>query len=91
MTRIKRKTHKNGTKLTGQIFLKSGQFAYIGRRDRKTNFKTVWISRINNASKTISYSQFISKLKTNKILLNRKMLAQLTTKDEPAFLLLNNI
>ena len=94
MTRVKRKTHENGTKATGQYFLKSGQFAYTGRRDKKTNFRSIWINRINGISplkKKLSYSQFISKLKTNNILLNRKMLAQLTVRDSPIFLMLNQI
>ena len=91
MTRVKRKTNQNKTKATGQYLLKSGQFAYIGRRDKKINFRSIWINRINGISKTLPYNQFISHLKSNRILLNRKMLAQLTIRDEPAFLTLNQI
>ena len=91
MTRVKRKTNQNKTKATGQYLLKSGQFAYTGRRDKKINFRTIWINRINSISKKLPYNQFIFHLKTNKILLNRKMLAQLTIRDEPAFLTLNQI
>ena len=91
MTRVKRKMHQNGTKATGQYLLKSGQFAYAGRRDKKTNFRTIWINRINGTSKNLSYSKFMSSLKMNKVLLNRKMLAQLTIRDEPAFLVLNQL
>ena len=91
MTRVKRKTNQTKTKSTGQYLLKSGQFAYTGRRDKKTNFRTIWINRINGISKKMPYNQFICNLKTNKILLNRKMLAQLTIRDQPAFLVLNQV
>lgn len=91
MTRVKRKTNQYKTKSTGQYLLKSGQFAYNGRRDKKINFRTIWINRINGVSKNLPYSKFISNLKENKILLNRKMLAQLTVRDEPAFNVLNQI
>jgi large subunit ribosomal protein L20 len=67
--------------------LHAGQYAYMGRKLRKRDFRKLWISRIN-ASLTplkISYSRFIKKLKEAKIELDRKVLADLAVSDPKTF------
>ena len=65
-------------------------FAYIGRRLRKRNFRRIWIYRINAASRARKniYSKFIGSIRNLNIFLNRKMLALLAFNDLPAFNLL---
>ena len=60
--------------------IKAFQYSYIGRKQKKRFFKNLWLSRINATIlhfKIKSYTKFISKLKNNKINLNKKMLSQL--------------
>jgi large subunit ribosomal protein L20 len=63
------------------------QDAYKDRRDRKGEFRRLWIARINAASRQhgLSYSQFIAGLKAAEIEVDRKMLAELAVSDPPAF------
>ena len=70
-----------------QSVMKSGQYAYVGRKLRKRNFRTLWIARINAGCRNngITYSKFINGLKTLNINLNRKVLAELAVNDEKAF------
>ena len=58
---------------------KAMQYAYRGRKEKKRNFRSLWITRINAGTRQyeISYSQFIGALKRNNIELNRKVLADL--------------
>ena len=67
--------------------MKSGMYAYIGRKQKKRDFRSLWITRINAACRQndISYSRFIAGLKAKNINLNRKVLADLAVKDEKAF------
>lgn len=62
-------------------------YAYRDRRLKKRDFRRLWIARINAACRLsgITYSQFINGLKTNKIALDRKVLAELAVKDAQAF------
>lgn len=62
-------------------------YAYRDRRLKKRAFRRLWISRINAASRVegLTYSQFINGLKNAKVNLDRKMLADLAVRDEPAF------
>lgn len=66
---------------------KSLRYAYRDRKDRKTDFRQLWITRINAATRPfgMSYSRFISGLKKSNIQLNRKMLAELALTDTAAF------
>lgn len=66
---------------------RSLRFAYVGRKDRKGDFRSLWIQRINAAARinNISYSKFISGLKKAGIVLDRKMLADLAVADPKAF------
>ena len=66
---------------------KSGQYAYIGRRLKKRDFRKLWITRISAAAKAngMNYSTFMNGLKKAGIDLNRKMLADLAVNDQAAF------
>ncbi|HHX01945.1 MAG TPA: 50S ribosomal protein L20 [Firmicutes bacterium] len=67
--------------------LKSLTYAYRDRRNKKRDFRKLWITRINAAARQngISYSRFISGLKANGVEINRKMLADLAVNDAEAF------
>ncbi len=67
--------------------MKSGQYAYIGRKLKKRNFRSLWITRINAAchQNDISYSRFIDGLKKANVSLNRKVLADMAVKEPAAF------
>ena len=70
-----------------QAVMKSGNYAYIGRRLKKRDFRQLWITRINAACRNneISYSKFMYGLKLANINLNRKVLAELAVNDTLAF------
>ena len=67
--------------------MKSGQYAYVGRKDRKSNFRKLWIARINAAARQngLTYSKLINGLKKANIVINRKMLAEIAVTDPKAF------
>lgn len=67
--------------------LQAGQYAYNGRKNRKRDFRSLWIVRISEAVKPldISYSVFINKLKKLQIGLDRKILAELVVNDAETF------
>lgn len=67
--------------------MKSGQYAYVGRKLRKRNFRSLWIQRINAACRQydISYSKFMNGLKKSDITLNRKVLADMAVNDVEGF------
>ena len=66
---------------------RSLRYAYIGRKLRKRDFRSLWITRINAAARLngMSYSAFINGLKKQNITVNRKMLADLAVNDPAAF------
>ena len=70
-----------------QAVMKSGQYAYIGRKQRKRDFRRLWITRISAAAKAngMNYSTFMNGMKKANITLNRKMLAELAVSDAAAF------
>ncbi|MCA1009892.1 50S ribosomal protein L20 [Halobacillus halophilus] len=70
-----------------QQVMKSGQYAYRDRRQKKRDFRRLWIARINAAARTndISYSRLMHGLKLAGIEVNRKMLADLAISDEQGF------
>lgn len=70
-----------------QAVIKAAQYAYIGRKQRKRQFRALWIARINAAARAcgLSYSNFINGLKRANININRKMLADLAVFDTGAF------
>lgn len=74
-------------KTAKQQVIKSGQFAYRDRRQRKRDFRKLWITRINAAARLndLSYSKLMHGLKEAEIDINRKMLADLAVNDAEAF------
>ena len=70
-----------------QAVMKAGQYAYIGRRLKKRDFRQLWIARINAGCRQndMSYSQFMHGLKLANINLNRKVLADMAATDTTAF------
>lgn len=74
-------------KTAKQAVMKSGMYAYIGRKLRKRDFRKLWIARINAAARIndMSYSQLMHGLKVAGIDVNRKMLAEMAVSDAPAF------
>ena len=70
-----------------QAVMKSGNYAFIGRKARKRDFRRLWITRISAACRMngVSYSVFMNGLKKANIALNRKMLAEIAVADEAAF------
>ena len=70
-----------------EAVMKSGQYAYVGRRLKKRNFRSLWIQRINAAChmNDISYSKFMFGLKQANITLNRKVLADMAVNDAQGF------
>ena len=74
-------------KTAKQQVIKSGQYAYRDRRQKKRDFRKLWITRINAAARMngLSYSQLMHGLKLAEIEVNRKMLADLAVNDAAAF------
>ena len=70
-----------------QAVTKAGQYAYRDRRQRKRQFRSLWITRINAQSRAngLSYSRLINGLKKAEIGLDRRVLADLAVHDKPAF------
>ena len=99
--RITRKKHKKilkrakgyyGAKhyrfrMAKQAVMKSGMYAYVGRKDKKSNFRKLWIARINAGARMngTTYSKLIAGMKKANIVVNRKMLAELAVNDLKAF------
>ncbi|MBE6731687.1 MAG: 50S ribosomal protein L20 [Ruminococcaceae bacterium] len=79
-------------KMAKQAVMKSGNYAYIGRKHKKRDFRRLWITRISAACKMngINYSTFMNGLKKAGITLNRKMLSEIAIADEAAFTALVN-
>ncbi|MCC8023336.1 MAG: 50S ribosomal protein L20 [Clostridiales bacterium] len=70
-----------------QAVMKSGQYAYIGRKQKKRDFRRLWITRISAACRAngMNYSTFMNGLKRAQIDLNRKMLSEIAISDPAAF------
>ncbi len=74
-------------KTAKQAVMKSGNYAYIGRKQKKRDFRRLWITRISAACKAngMNYSTFMNGLKKAGITLNRKMLSEIAIADPAAF------
>lgn len=74
-------------KMAKQAVMKSGNYAYVGRKQKKREFRSLWITRISAQVKLygINYSKFMYGLKKSGIMLNRKMLSELAISDKDAF------
>ena len=78
---------KNVYRIAKQAVMKAGQYAYRDRRQRKRQFRALWIARINAAAREagMKYSTFMNGLKKAQIEVDRKVLADLAVFDKPAF------
>jgi large subunit ribosomal protein L20 len=78
---------KNVYRIAKQAVMKAGQYAYRDRRQRKRQFRTLWIARINAAAREqgMTYSVFMNGLKKAAINVDRKVLADIAVFDKPAF------
>lgn len=78
---------KNVYRIAVEAVMKAGQYAYRDRRQRKRQFRALWIARINAAAREhgLAYSQFMLGLKRAAVELDRKVLADLAVKDKAAF------
>ena len=74
-------------KMAKQAVMKSGNYAYIGRRQKKRDFRKLWITRISAACRSngTTYSKFMNGLKKSGIILNRKMLSEIAIDDPESF------
>ena len=70
-----------------QAVMKSLSYAYVGRKDKKSNFRKLWIARINAAARMngLSYSKLMHGLKVAGVDMNRKMLAEMAVNDAAGF------
>ncbi len=77
----------NVYRVAKQAVMKAGQYAYRDRRQRKREFRALWIARINAAVREhgLTYSAFMAGLKRANIEIDRKVLADLAVADKPAF------
>ena len=84
-----RGSHSTLFRTANQRTLKALTTSYDGRRKKKRDFRQLWIKRINGSVRTLSssvtYSQFMHKMKKNQVGLNRKMLSQLVILDPAGF------
>ena len=74
-------------KMSKEAVMKSGNYAYIGRKQKKRDFRRLWITRISAAAKIngMNYSTFVNGLKKAGIEMNRKVLADLAVSDAAGF------
>ena len=74
-------------KMAKQAVMKSGNYAFIGRKQKKREFRQLWIARISAQAKVngMNYSTFMHGLKLAGITLNRKMLAEIAVSDKATF------
>ena len=74
-------------KMAKEQVMKSGNYAFVGRKQKKRDFRSLWITRINAACRAegVNYSTFMNGLKKSGIMINRKMLAELAVNDKAAF------
>ena len=74
-------------KMAKQAVMKSGNYAYIGRKHKKRDFRRLWITRISAAAKLngMNYSTLMNGLKKAGVTLNRKMLSEIAISDPAAF------
>ena len=92
MARVKgammtRKRRNKILKMANQAVMKSGVYAYTGRKLKKRDFRQLWITRISAGCKMngMNYSTFMNGLKKAGIIINRKMLSEMAVNDKAAF------
>ena len=74
-------------RIARQAVMKSGNYAFVGRKQKKRDFRKLWIARINAAARMngLSYSKFMHGLKVANVDMNRKMLAEMAVNDKEGF------
>lgn len=74
-------------KMAKEQVMKSGNYAFVGRKQKKRDFRSLWITRINAACRAegVNYSTFMNGLKKSGIELNRKMLSEMAIHDPKSF------
>ncbi len=74
-------------RIANQAVMKSGNYAYIGRKRKKRDFRRLWITRINAAARMngTTYSKLVAAMKNKNLNINRKMLAEMAVNDEKNF------
>nr|BBK20454.1 ribosomal protein L20 [Cryptomonas sp. CCAC 1634B] len=82
-----RGTHSKLFRIANQQVMKAFRYSYVGRKQKKRDFRSLWIVRINAASREfgVSYSKLMCFLKMSNVSINRKMLSQLAVVDNPCF------
>ncbi len=82
-----RMTKRRLVKVAKEALLHAGSYAYVGRKDKKSNMRELWITRISGAlaDSGINYSRFVRALKDKKIELDRKILAEIIQDDPKTF------
>ena len=77
----------NVFRIANEAVMRAGQYAYRDRRNKKRDFRSLWIARINAAVRehVMSYSVFMNGLKKADIMVDRKVLADIAVMDKPAF------
>jgi large subunit ribosomal protein L20 len=77
----------NVFRIANEAVMRAGQYAYRDRRNKKRDFRSLWIARINAAVREhgMSYSVFMNGLKKAEIVVDRKVLADIAVMDKPAF------
>ena len=80
-------TRHTSFKIAHQTFIQAQEYAYRDRKNKKRDFRKLWIARINAACRPldITYSQLINGLKKQNVAINRKMLSELAINDKEAF------
>ena len=80
-------------KMAQEQMMKSGRYAYVGRKQKKRDFRQLWITRISTACKAngMNYSTFMHGLKLAGVEINRKMLAEMAVNDKAAFTALTEV
>lgn len=80
-------TKRRLIRVAKEAYLHAGEYAFAGRKNRKRDFRRLWITRISEATKQngLSYSAFMSKLKAADIQLDRKILANLIVENPEVF------
>jgi large subunit ribosomal protein L20 len=78
---------KNVYRVAKQAVMKAGQYAYRDRRQKKRQFRALWIARINAGAREcgLTYSRFMNGLKKSAVEVDRKVLSDLAVFDKPAF------
>ena len=74
-------------RMANQAVMKSGKYAYVGRKQKKRDFRSLWIARINAAARMCgtTYSKLMNNLKAANVTINRKMLAEMAVNDMNGF------